>query len=191
MAPSSKALSGKLGSMQMLLLTAMTLLGFYLCFKEIRRIAVDTAALQDRMDACSGRPAAPPGEDAPPAEAALDGGVVMMMDDGLDDGLRQMLEQLQQAGRGAPAAADVQELDEAEDAGEMIDAAEAAYSSEALMNMTKSEIEELMRGHGVPFKKSDPKAKLVEALLEAVTASGPAAEEEEEADDQGGEAEEE
>lgn len=185
----SKALTGKLGSMQMLLLTAMTLLGFYLCFKEIRRITVEMAALRDQVSedvaaaagaaaaaaakrGASAAPAVPDPMPAPADEAAAfdeenddaEGGVVVVMDEAvdemMDEGLRQMLEQLQNAvpQPPPPAVAEVEEVVE--------------LSREALAAKTKAEIEELLREHGVPFKKSDAKAKLIDALLEALDASG-------------------
>lgn len=181
--------------MQMLLLTAMTLLGFYLCFKEIRRISVEMAALRDQVTEDVAAAAAAAAVSASASAAAQGGGaapeehfreeddevedgVVMVMEDAADDvmdeGLRRMLEQLQNAvpmPPPPPAVAEVEEVVE--------------LSREALAAKTKAEIEELLREHGVPFKKSDAKAKLVEALLEALDASG----EDEEAGDEGAELE--
>lgn len=198
----SKTLAGKLGSMQMLLLTAMTLLGFYLCFKEIRRLAIEMASLRDQVNeevvaataaavsaAAKRKPmdrAADSGE-APPKElpvgdgteiepAEMDEEDVLLMvhagdDEGLlDEGLRQMLAQLQ-GGCGAaaslaraerPSTAEIEEIPE--EPGDL--------SRETLATKTKAEIEDLLREHGVPFKKSDAKGKLIDALMEALDASG-------------------
>nr|WRJ69636.1 hypothetical protein TetV2_00187 [Oceanusvirus sp.] len=116
----NKALSGKLGSMQILLLTAMTVFGFYLCFKEIRKLALDTASLRARIESVpvSGKPlsgppvppqaAAPQPADSPDPrfvdeeEEEDDGGNAM------DAGLREMLSQLQ--GATAPSMAVVTEF---------------------------------------------------------------------------------
>lgn len=190
----SKALGSKLGSMQMLLLTAMTLLGFYLCFKEIRRMTMEMASLRDQFESAGGHPRGPSAGGGGGGGGLADGGgLVMVVDDeaadeGMDEGLRQMLEQLNGMRAGQPpppVEVEVEEIDidagaeeaEAEAEGEGEAEAEGdedgeRMTPESLMAKTKAEIEELLRGHGVPFKKSDAKAKLVEALLEAMDASG-------------------
>ena len=166
----TKTISGKVGSLQMLLLTAMALLGFYLCFKEIRRISLEMASLRDQVtrdvaSAAAAAVAAAAKRDAPPASPPpvipLDEDIVMVMSDAdMDQGIRQMLEHLQ---RSVPHAADVQEVEEEEEE-------EEPDAREAMLGKTKGELEELLKQHGVPFKKSDAKAKMVDSLLEAVGA---------------------
>ena len=149
----SKALGGKLGSMQMVLLTAMTLLGFYLCFKEIKRVTLEMASLRDQVESSSRKPRAPraptkpdaagdPGacdpEDTDAGLGDLNAGLVMVMeedaaDEAMDEGLRQMLEHLQQAGQGLAAApqprpppAEVEELVDPADPADQADQADPA-----------------------------------------------------------------
>ncbi len=153
----------------MLLLTAMALLGFYLCFKEIRRISLEMAALRDQVtrdvsSAAAAAVAAAAKRDAPPATPPpiipRDEEIVMVMSDAdMDQGIRQMLEHLQ---RSVPNSADVQEVVEEEEEEEEVS------TREAMLGKTKCELEELLKQHGIPFKKSDAKAKMVDSLLEAI-----------------------
>lgn len=117
-----------------------------------------------------------------------------MKDDGLDGGLREMLEHLhrmQARDAGSrPPMADIQELDDNEGINDTHDANhgtdteapgreaggaepssagaghDGPMTHESLSCKTKADIERLMRDTGVPFKRSDPKNKLVDALLE-------------------------
>jgi hypothetical protein len=200
-AVAQKALGSKLSSMQILLLTAMTLLGFYLCFTEIRRLNTEVASIRDRLvessakttgDAASQAPSAAP---QVPAPACAGGGAVVApkataaqvaeqyFDDDdddeeaafMDEGLRQMLEQLQRAAMPPPQHAPVATVEEVEvDEKEEEEEAAAAISppapppteEETLMTKSKAEIEELLKQAGIPYKKSDSKAKLAHSLLQ-------------------------
>lgn len=168
----SAMLPSKLSSMQILLLTAMTLLGFYLCFNEIRRLTSEVASLRDQIGEQDKQkklpekePAAPPTK--PPAPAPVKNVVFQDEeddDDAMDDGLRQMLEHLQRAAQAPPPAATVvfEEIP-AEEAS--APAEEAGSPGEVLMLKSKAEIEELLKTAGTPYKKSDSKGKLVQLAL--------------------------
>lgn len=201
-AVAQKALGGsKLSSMQILLLTAMTLLGFYLCFTEIRRLNTEVASIRDRLVDSSAKAT---GEAASQASSATQvagavpapvGGCAVVAqkaaqqqyedddeDDDeedasfMDEGLRQMLEQLQRAAMPPPhhaPVATVEEVEEEKEGEEEKEKEGAAVSppapapteEETLMAKSKAEIEELLKQAGIPYKKSDSKAKLAHSLL--------------------------
>lgn len=174
----AKGLTGKVGSMQILLLTAMTLFGFYLCFKELRRLSVEFASFKDRMLTSGGsdkKPARPRDVSHPEPVPVQQPPVVVISEDSamdaMDAGLREMLSKLN-GDVMHHQTADVEELDEDTEAAEDVvdDVAEngvdrvSEETEKPLESLSKGELEAKLRDSGIPFKKSDPKAKLVELL---------------------------
>ena len=172
-----KALNTKMGPMQVLLLTAMTIFGFYLCFKEMRRLAMEVSSVKDRLEFVSEKVVSGKavlgiaiGDDGLGDDGLGDDG-----DDGLeipmDPALHDMLSRLNGAAAvalappvvdsaPAPPPAEVEEITE-----EKIP--DAAPQKDPPVSMKKSELEAILADKGIPFKKTDTKAQLLEALTRA------------------------
>ncbi|AUF82354.1 hypothetical protein TetV_262 [Tetraselmis virus 1] len=192
----SKMMSAKMGSMQVLLLTAMTIFGFYLCFKELRRLAIEVTSLNDQVMNFKLPPKEHHSERKIPLTRPAEVPPVIYDneeedDEGaeLDEGFKEMLSKMQgdiamvMTGGAMPpppppmpAPAEVVEI--AEEPEESINLEEEITDvqddpvvtpdrKKELLSKTKTELTEIMDSKGLSHKKGDNKTTIVNYILEA------------------------
>ena len=176
--------TSKLASVQGLILTAMTLLGFYFCFREIKRLTAEMICLRGEVknrltdstgskkctEENDGQPAA--GDECPEEEIAKETEIpaadenaveieeVLLgseMFPGHDMGIEDMLDILNSLPTGMQMPPETETAPPEE------------LTRESLMAKTRAELEGMAHEFGCPIKKTATKSQIVDAILNTET----------------------